>query len=327
MNRGILDVRLAAVLVVFLVGSVSLIGVYQRAEANRAINATCSSCGSSSSAAQVLNTTILEGAEKNKAIATALSSEDYKNVKKLFPKSVYDPIRDNATAAIVNVEYNGTEYEVSAVFMPFEAEAGLEAGIVFMTIGGHVVSIGAIVNLQSETPIFAAMSMDGKAVEVPLTQGSPCSSCSSCGSGVSPMVDNCGGDMDCEIYGPEYCCVNGWCQYCECWSDYDCQQKYGEGYCCVNRQCQLCPPPPISSCEFCLWICQYAKALGCGSLYAICAYVAGYICMYLYPVWPFCAIVVFLICTGMVVYVCWWLEYTNYYPSCYEICTWAGYCP
>jgi len=260
LNRGILDVRLAAVLFIFLLGSVSLISVNQRVEANRLINASCSSC--SYSDVKVMNATVLEGEEKNKAVATALSSEDYKNVKKLFPESVYDPVRDNATAGIVNVELNGTTSEVSAVFVPFEAEAGLLAGIVFMTIKGHGMAIGVVVDLQSEAPLFAAMSMDGKAVEIPL-RGS--CSCSSCSSGVSPMVDQCGGDSDCwALFGPDYCCVDGQCYYCDCptGSDLECWEKYGEDYCCVNRQCQYCPyPPPEGTCvewdEGCYYNCYY----------------------------------------------------------------------
>jgi len=233
LNRGILDVRLAAVLFIFLMGSVSLIGANQRAEANEAINASCSSCGSSSSAAQVLNTTILEGEEKNKAVATAISSEDYKNVKKLFPESVYVPSVEQAKAGIINLELNGTKYEALAVFVPFEARSGFSAGIIFSKLKDRTMAIGAVVDIQNIAPVFAAMSVDGKAAVIPL-QGS--CSCRSCGSGVSPLVDQCSYDGECV-------------------------QMYGEGWCCIDYQCQPCPPPP-PSCkvrdEFCYSACMDA---------------------------------------------------------------------
>jgi hypothetical protein len=230
--------------------------------------------------------TVLEGAEKNKAVATALSSEDYKNVKKMLPASVYAPSIERAQAGIINLELNGTKYEGLVVFVPFEAGAGFSAGIVFMIIESHAVAMGVVVNLQSETPIFAAMSMDGKAIVIPLRAGGSCCSCSLSGSGVSPMVDQCSGDSDCwNLYGPDYCCVDGRCIYCECWSDYDCQQKYGSGYCCVNHQCAYCGslPPIYDEYAFCLFACFILLSVGCLLPFFILAFfICGYFCL-IYP--------------------------------------------
>jgi hypothetical protein len=271
LKRGILDIRLAAVLFIFLMGSVSLIGANQRAEANEVINATCSSCGSSSSAAQVLNTTVLEGEEKNKAVAAALSSEDYKNVKKLFPESVYAPLVDQAKAGIMNLQFNGTKYDALAVFVPFEVGAGFSAGIVFMPIRGHTLALGVVVNLQYKTPVFAAMSMDGEAIVIPLQAGSPCCSCSLSGPGVSPMVDQCSGDSDCwNLYGPGYCCVDCWCVYCG-------------------------PPPPSPGydCDYCKFICEHWIS---GYGYLIMAIIiCALVCFFIPPACDLCLEITLLI--------------------------------
>ena len=259
MNRGIFDVRLAAVLLVFLVGSVSLISVNQRAEANGAMNALCSSCSSSSSAPQVLDTTVLKGEDKNKAIATALSSEDYKNVKKLFPTSIYEPLIPNATAAIINLELNGTKYEASAVFVPFEVGASFSAGIIFVTIEGHTVAIGVMADLQYKIPVFSAMSVDGKATVIPLKRSASCRSCSTSGSGVSPM------DVT-------------------CFSVDDCIYFYGVGYCCVSNQCVWCgiPSEPSEDCSYCHWIYNVAQQIGCLEVGIILIIACSFVC-WLFP--------------------------------------------
>ena len=275
-----MDVRLAAVLFILLLGSVAFIRAENLSVVAEQVSSKvpCSSCPlASSSTAQVLNTTVLEGEDKNRAVATALSSEDYKNVKKLFPESVYAPSVENATAGIINLEANGTTYEISAVFIPFKAEAGLSAGIVFSIIQGHTTAIGAVVDLQCETPIFAVMSMDGKSMVIPLQWSSPCSSC---GSGVSPMDYECQWDTDCwQLYSPEYCCANGQCVWCECSSDSDCL----DGGCCVNPQCTWCgesPPSPSAECDWCYWNYNVAQQIGCAFVGTILIIVCTLVCIY-----------------------------------------------
>jgi hypothetical protein len=225
LNRGILDARLAAVLFIFLMGSVALINANQRAEANEAINATCSSC--SSSDVRVLNATFL---------ATALNSQDYLNVKKLFPETMYSSLISNATAQVAYLEFDGTRVEVLIVLVPFRVEAVL-TGIIFSATRSAVLNqtmaMGAAVDLKTKAPVFLTVSVDGNVTHITIPQRSTCSSCRShslSGSGVVPLVDQCSYDGECV-------------------------QMYGEGWCCIDYQCQPCPPPgePSPCFWFCLW--------------------------------------------------------------------------
>lgn len=246
MNRGILDVRLAAVLLIFLVGSVSLISVNQRAEANGAINALCSSC--SSSDVRVLNATLLQGEEKDEALATALSSQDYLNVKDLFPESVYKVVMENATAQVADVEYKGTKVEALIVLIPFRAET-ISAVIVFAATLNQTVAVGTAVDLRNRASILLKTSVEGKVTvtSIPLTRSSSCSSCSASGSGVSPMN-------------------------VICYSDDICLEFYGPWYCCVDYQCVLCPPPPPppSGCKVMDDYCYNFKKALCLSEFGVC---------------------------------------------------------
>jgi len=253
LNRGIFDVRLAAVLLVFLVGSVSLISVNQRAEANGAVNTLCSSC--SSSDVRFLNAIFLEGEEKDEALATALNSRDYLNVKDLFPESVYTAVMENVTAQVADLEFNGTRAELLIVIVPFRAET-ISASIIFAAIHSAVLNqtmaIGGAIDLQKRAPILLKTSVEGKVnvTSIPLTRSSSCSSCSSCstsGSGASPM----------DVI---------------CYSDDICLEFYGPWYCCVDYQCVLCPPPPPppSGCKVMDDYCYNFKKALCLSEFGVC---------------------------------------------------------
>lgn len=248
----------------------------------------CSYCGSPDF--EALDITVLEGEERMKAVATALSSQDYKNLMQVLLAMGYTPSIDEATAQIITMVVSGTETEVLTVYVPFKGETELSAGIVFLVYEDRELALAAISN--EYTLSFAAISFDGEVIEVPVNLGVS----AKVDGGVHPLVDNCD-------------------------SDSDCYYLFGEGWCCVDYTCEYCeepPPSPGAECEFCMWLCFWLSSFGCvGGVSAVCAI----ICWFFGPYW--CAWCwwnvgdwINLICPGI-----------GAGKPCSWICTILGFCP
>ncbi len=199
MNRKSLDVRLVAMLLIFLMASVSLIPTWSPTQAQASGEAPCTGCGQKAITSQnvkVEDVIVLEGEERNKAIATALSSQDYKNVKEALVERGYTPQIDDAIAGTVVVYVEGVGSRALGVVIPFSGGADYMAKIVFVRLNELTMAAALVGNIEDKTESLVAFSMNGE-VKFPVK-----------GSDVVPLVqDECQDDAGCvAIYGPGYCC-------------------------------------------------------------------------------------------------------------------------
>ena len=302
LRRNILDIRLAGVLFIILLGSVALIRAENLGVVAEQSKPSCGCCDYSD--VEVLDVRVLEGEERAKALATALSSQDYKNLKKVLEEKGYSPSINDATAQITNMDVSGTEYEVLTVYVPFEGKAEFTASIVFSTLEGHTMAVSIIINHQDETMSFSTISVDGEVIEIPLKGN----------GGVHPLAPECEYDWQCEeMYGPDWCC--NW--------DYQCE------YCGPPS-----PPPEYSNCWFCLFLCELAIDLGCGVPALVCLKFAPYFaaaCAALCGGNPTCiaACVLFLelMCAAMIGSICEYIIEHGLGVSCEQLCIDLGWCP
>ena len=288
--RRSLEVRLSAALFIILLGSFVFIRAHALGVAAEQAS-TCSYCDSSG--LEALDITILEGDEKMKAVATALSSQDYKNLKQALLEMGYTPSIDDATAQIIEITVSGTESEVLTVHVPFEGETDLSAGIVFLVSEDHELALSAISDPNEYTLSFTAISFDGEVAEFPVNLGVSAKG----DGGVHPLMDQCD-------------------------SDSDCYYMFGEGWCCVDYQCVICPPPtppsPEEECELCIWFCIILSSFGCAiGLAAVCTIILWFFGPYWWNwCWTFAGPLITDICPGI-----------GAGEPCSWICTNLGSCP
>jgi len=123
LNRGILDVRLAAVLFILLLGSVALIRAENLVVAAKQVSnkASCSYCDSLTIETEVSFTiTSLNGMSKYRLVAGALASQRYQTLKSIFIHKGYSQQVEEAIAWEVEVETDTNFMVADLVYIPFD---------------------------------------------------------------------------------------------------------------------------------------------------------------------------------------------------------------
>jgi len=123
LNRGILDVRLAAVLFIFLVGSVALIHAENLVVAAEQVSSKtpCSYCDSLTIEPEVSFTiTSLNGKSKYILVADTLASQRYQTLKSIFIHKGYSQQVDEAITWEAEVETDTNFIVAYLVYIPFD---------------------------------------------------------------------------------------------------------------------------------------------------------------------------------------------------------------
>jgi len=295
LDRRILDIRLVAMLLIFLVASVALSPTWSPTQVQASGNAPCTGCGQKAITSQNVtleDVIVLEGEERNKAIVAALSSQDYKNVKEALIKRGYTPLVDNATAQIAKLLFNGTEVELLTVLVPFKGEADFWAGIIFAALENRTAAIGGISNVKNKTAL---------------------------------IVVSINGQLSGEVVFSSSGYVVSLSQYEECMDDTDCKPLYGPEFCCYDGYCDLCPgapPPPPPPGYECFWDCLWCL-IETGVLIKNC-WPCFIPCLFIFTFWT-CVLCLLTYCVIANIWVI--IDFASWVASCLRCARCMGWIP
>jgi len=233
-------VQVASMFLILLVGSLGLSSVYSPIRA-----ASETPCGSCPPNVQVENVEVLEGEERNIAVALALGSQDYKNVKSALIGRGYTPLVNNSIAMRAKMVVNSTMLEVLAMGIIFSGVNKTMGLVAFIASDIKITAQAFIVDVENQVIRLLAKSENGELLfgdGVGTTSSYPCTE--ECLPGEICKCDGCG------VYNIE--CLATCLSHCS---------TEGAWHCLL---CFLTPNPV--DCAICLFfalLCPFCQQLCC----------------------------------------------------------------